>query len=122
MRDLLKDDTAWQWQPEHDEALKKAELTSNSVLAFYDLDKSVTMQADASSTGLARVSYTRGQARRLRVTYVDQRREIVCPNKVADARYFILLPQIHPYVYGKTMDAETDHRPLEIIMKKPLSI
>ena len=54
LRNLLKKDTPWEWQPEHAAALQriKESLTSNPVLAFYDVKKPVKIQTDASSIGL----------------------------------------------------------------------
>ena len=63
LRNLLKKDAKWDWQPEHDQAidkLKKA-LTSNPVLAFYDVTRPVTIQADASQSGLGACLLHRGQ-------------------------------------------------------------
>ena len=54
LRSLLKEDVAWKWMPEHDTALQKVRdvLSSQPLLRFYDVKKPVTIQADASSTGL----------------------------------------------------------------------
>ena len=63
LRSLLKKEAAWQWQPEHDEAIAsiKAALTSDEVLLrYYDVSKPVTIQADASQRGgLGPVYYKR---------------------------------------------------------------
>ena len=54
LRELLKKDAEWDWQPEHDKAIEglKAVFTSNPALAFYDVNEPVTIQADASQSGL----------------------------------------------------------------------
>ena len=54
LRDLLKKDAEWDWQPEHDKANDslKAVFTSKPSLAFYDVNEPVTIQADASQSGL----------------------------------------------------------------------
>ena len=54
LRELIKKDAEWNWQPEHDKAIEslKAVLTSKPVLAFYDVSEPVTIQEDASQSGL----------------------------------------------------------------------
>ena len=51
---LLKQDIEWDWQHEHDQALEKIQtaLTSAPTLQYYDVNKPVTVQADASRRGL----------------------------------------------------------------------
>lgn len=55
IRQLLKKDMDFQWLPEHEQALNKIR-ESEPVLRFYGPTNKVTIQADASSTGL--VAYT----------------------------------------------------------------
>lgn len=54
IRELLKKDVTFMWQHEQKEALEKIKtvLTSNPVLAFYDVTKDVTIQTDSSQDGL----------------------------------------------------------------------
>ena len=54
LRTLLKKDIQWSWHNEHQKALERIKkvLTSSPVLHFYDIDKPVTLQVDASQGGL----------------------------------------------------------------------
>jgi len=54
LRDLLKEGVAWNWQSEHDAAFHKVKqlLVSAPVKVFYDIQKPITIQADASQLGL----------------------------------------------------------------------
>ena len=54
LRALLKKEVEWNWTFEHDSAMNKLRkvLMSEPVLAYYDVTKPVTIQADASQSGL----------------------------------------------------------------------
>ena len=54
LRALLKKEVEWNWTFEHDPAMNKLceVLTSKPLLAYYDVTKPVTIQADASQSGL----------------------------------------------------------------------
>ena len=54
LRSLLKQGAEWSWQHEHDDAMDKIRktLARDTLLAFYDVRKSATIQADASQSGL----------------------------------------------------------------------
>ena len=54
LRGLLRQDIEWTWLPNHDQALEKVKttLTSSPVLKFFDVNKDITLQVDASKNGL----------------------------------------------------------------------
>ena len=122
LRDLIKEGNAWQWDTQQDEALSniKRALTSDPVLAFYDPEQPVTIQADASQSGLGACLLQHGKP----IAYAS--RTLTSPERAyAQIEKEMLAltygcKKFHPYVYGKTIDIETDHKPLESIMKKPL--
>ena len=67
LRELLKKDAEWNWQPQHDKAIGslKAGLTCKAVLAFYDVNEPVTVQADASQSGLRACLMQKGNLLRM---------------------------------------------------------
>ena len=123
LRQLLKKDVAWQWGPHHNEALKtlKSALTQAPVLRFYDHKKPLTLQADASKDGLGACLLQDGHpvcyaSRALTDTekrYAQIEKELLAI--VFAAKRF------HQYVYGRPVTVQSDHKPLEVIMRKPLS-
>ena len=123
LRELLKKDAEWAWHPEHDKAIEnmKAVLTNKPVLAFFDVKQSVTIQADASQSGLGACLMQTGKP----VAYASRAMTIAEQNyaqieKEMLAIYFAT-SKFHQYVYGKSADSvQTDHKPLEIILKKAL--
>ena len=54
LRELLKKNAEWAWSDKQATAIKelKRMLVSKPVLAFYDVNKAVTLQCDASQSGL----------------------------------------------------------------------
>ena len=54
LRELLKKNADWKWTKSHDTALQqlKTALTHALTLSFYDVHKPVTIQCDASQSGL----------------------------------------------------------------------
>ena len=54
LRALLKKDIQWTWYHEQQEALEKVKraLTSSPVLQFFDVKKDITLQVDASQSGI----------------------------------------------------------------------
>ena len=114
----------WSWHPEHDEALRKIKeaLTTNPVLSFYDVGKPVKIQADASSTGLGACLLQEGKP----VAYASRTLTTAEKSYAQIEKEMLAITyscrKFHPYIYGKPVQVETDHKPLEIIMKKPLSV
>lgn len=122
LRILLKNDVAWIWGPEQEQAFKgiKEALSSTPVLRYYDVKEDVTLSVDASSKALGAVLMQKGQP----VAYATKSlnsTEQDYPQIVKEAlaiRYGC--KKFHDYVWGKKLTVETDHKPLETIWKKPL--
>lgn len=123
LRQLLRKDAMWQWSPHHSAALKslKATLTQAPVLRFYDHKKPLMIQADSSKDGLGACLLQDGQplyyaSRALTETeqrYAQIEKELLAI--VFSAKRF------HQYIYGRTVTVQSDHKPLEVIVKKQLN-
>ena len=63
LRMLLKDDTPWIWESSQDETFDdiKRALVTAPVLKLYDVKKPVTLQVDASQSGLGAVILQEGR-------------------------------------------------------------
>ncbi len=63
LRQLLRKDIAFQWQPEHDKAISalKTAMTNSPVLRYYDPNTALTIQTDASKDGLGSCLLQEGQ-------------------------------------------------------------
>ncbi|KAK7901454.1 hypothetical protein WMY93_018223 [Mugilogobius chulae] len=108
LRRLLDKDTPWHWLPKHDAAMQelKTLATTMPVLRYYDVSKPVTIQSDASQSGLGCCLMQEGQPAQI---------EKECLSIVFACQRF------HHYLYGRSViTEETDHKPLISIFGKPL--
>ncbi|CAH1232986.1 RTL1 [Branchiostoma lanceolatum] len=123
MRELLKEDVEFVWDSSRERALGKVKklVAEATTLTYYDPDKEVTLQVDASKYGLGAVLMQEGKPvafaskslNNTEVNYAQIEKEL----------YAIVFgcERFHQYIYGRKVHVESDHKPLESIMKKPLS-
>lgn len=122
LRDLVKDGVKFQWEKEHQKEFEnmKTIIKSNQVLALFDYKKEITIQTDASKDGLGCVVMQEGRpvafaSRTLtssEVKYAQIEKELLA--------IVFACERFHYYVYGSAFTVESDHRPLESLMKKDL--
>ena len=123
VRELLKDGAIWSWQPEHTEAMEKLKtlLASAPVLKYYDVNKPVIIQADASQSGLGACLIQEGQP----VAYASRALTSAEQNYAQLEKELLAIcyacTKFHQYIYGKDVLVQSDHKPLESIMKKPIA-
>jgi len=124
MRCLLKQDAEFVWDSPQDVAFNKMKevLSNTPVLAYYDPTKPITLQVDASKFGLGATLLQSGRP----VAYASKS---LTPAEVNYAQiekemYAILFgcQRFHQYIYGHQVTVESDHKPIESIMKKPVGI
>ena len=125
IRVLLRKDTEFQWSHEQDKALQeiKSILTKDGgqVLRFFDVQKPVTISRDASPTGLGRlllqdkcpVAYASRSLTNAESRYAQIEKELLAVQ--------FSLEGFQQYIYGKKVTIESDHKPLEAIVKKALA-
>ena len=122
IRQLTHKLNEWQWSHVQDNAfttLKEA-ITRVPVLQFFNTTKEVTVQCDASDTGLGAALLQEGQpvefaSRALTPTerqYAQIEKELLA--------VVFAFERFHHYTYGRSVTVESDHKPLESISRKPL--
>ena len=123
MRDLLKQRNKFHWDEEvqgHSFEQVKEILSAAPVLKFFDLKESVELQCDAWDKGLGACLMQGGQpvAYALRcmmeteVNYAQIEKELLA--------ILFGVERFEQCVYGRRVEIETDHKPLESIFKKSL--
>ncbi|XP_048577104.1 uncharacterized protein K02A2.6-like [Nematostella vectensis] len=124
LRDLTQSDVQFIWDDVQQSAFEKLKdaVTVTPVLRYYNLDEEITLQCDASQSGLGAALLQNGQP----VAYASR---ALTP---AETRYAQIEKELlaivfacdrfHTYVYGReVVNIETDHKPLEPIFIKPLA-
>jgi hypothetical protein len=123
LRECLNTEVEWHWgkiQQDSFEKLKEV-LTSTPVLRFFDVNLPVTLSVDASSKAVGfcllqkngPVAYGSKALSSSQQNYAQIEKEMYAI--VAACEKF------HDYIFGQdVIYVESDHKPLEIIFKKPL--
>ena len=123
LRDLVKVDTHFQWAGEHDKALDKlkAVLTNSPILQYFDPTIRSTIQADASQHGLGACLLQKGKP----IAYASRSLNSAESNYAQIEKELLAIvfacQKFHHYIYGFPTNVQSDHKPLESIMNKPLS-
>ncbi|CAH1233393.1 RTL1 [Branchiostoma lanceolatum] len=122
LRKLTVKDSEFEWLDAHEKILETLkELVSTApVLKYYDPTEELTLQTDASSTGLGAAIMQNGQP----VAYAS-RALTDSETRYAQIEKEMLgvvfgLERFHQYTYGREVKVQTDHKPLEMIVLKPL--
>ena len=94
--------------------------TATPVLKYYDPKEELTLQSDASQSGLRAALMQIGQP----VPYAS-RALTDCETRYAQIEKELLsaifgLERFHQFTYGRQVNVQTDHKPLEMIVLKPL--
>lgn len=121
-RQLTRKGIEFCWTADHDEAFRrlKEALTNTPVLRYFDPQLETTVQCDASQSGLGAALMQRGQP----VAYASRALTATEQNYAQIEKELLSvvfgMTKFHHYVYGRHTYAESDHKPLEVIMKKPI--
>lgn len=124
LRNLIKKNTVWLWDANAEMAFKnlKELLIKAPILKYFDVRKPVTLSVDASQNGLGAVLLQEN----LPVAYASKsltetQRRYAQIEKEALAIAFAC-SKFRQYCYGKTIQVESDHKPLESLFKKPINL
>lgn len=122
LRDLIKKESAFIWCQHHDKALDevKAILTSAPVLKYFNPDKKSTLQCDASKDGLGACLIQEGHpiVYASRALTSSEKNYAQIEKELLSVVYGV--EKFTEYLYGRHFVVESDHKPLESIVKKSL--
>ena len=129
LRDLTRNDVQFQWQQKHTKALNKIKnlLTSYTIMAYYDKNKSTELTTDASPWGLSAIisQHSPGQDDRRMVVYANRSLTLVeqCYSQTEREALAIVWAAecFHTYLYGGHFTLYTDCKPVELIFNNKRS-
>ena len=122
LRELCKEDREWIWCPEHEEGfteIKKMITEVSGPVLQYDPSKPVRVQVDASQSGLGAVVMQNGQPIAYASKLLTTTQQAYAQIEKETLALVFGCEKFHHYLYGRNFVGETDHKPLEIIIKKP---
>lgn len=116
---LLRKDQPFTWTKPCEDAFSqfKKILMSDLLLAHYDPSLPITIAADASSTGIGAVAYHTLKDGSIRAFYHVSKRLTPTQTRYSQIEKEALaiiygVTRFHQYVWGRSFQIETDHRPL----------
>ena len=129
LNELLKAGQRWKWTPQCEQAFKEAKqrLTEAPVLAHYDPTLPLRLAGDASSYGLGAVishTYPDGTERPVAFasrTLTSSERNYSQLEREALSLVFGIT-RFHQYLYGRSFQLLTDHKPLTTILSPKTGI
>ena len=123
LRNLTRKATKWCWSQDCEKSFQaiKEQLTKAPVLSYFDSNEEIVVQVDSSKDGLGAVLLQNGQP----VEYAsrslsDSEKKWAQIEKEALAVLYGL-EKFDQYTFGRKVTVQNDHKPLENILKKPLS-
>ena len=121
LRRLLHKDAPYDFGPEQQAAFAqlKRGMTESDTLAYYDKDARTKVIADASPVGLGAVLVQIQNGHEVAVCYAS-RSLTKCEARYSQTEKEALslvwaCEKFHAYIYGRSFDLVTDHKPLEVI-------
>ena len=122
IRQLTRKDVPWNWSESQENAFQemKSLVKKSPVFAYFDNEKTVHIQCDASERGLGAALSQNGKpvsfaSRALTDTetrYAQIENELLA--------IVFSCEKFDHFTFGRTVHVQSDHKPLESILKKPL--
>ena len=119
IRQLTREDTTWIWIPTHDKAFETVQklVTEAPVLAFYNPEEELTIQCNASQSGLGAVllqsdrpvAYASRALTDPETRYVQIEKELLA--------IVFSVEKFHQYTFGRPVKVQSDHKPLEAVLQ-----
>ena len=122
LRELLEKNIAWHWDQEQEASFERLKQMASStpVLGYYDPSKPLTLSVDASSKGSGAVLLQDGKplAYASRALTPTQERYAQIEKETLAIVYGA--QKFQQFIYGRPTHVESDHKPLQYILSKPL--
>ena len=123
LRHLTHKEAVWNWSEEQECAFIdiKRLVTCAPVLSYYDPSKALVIECDASSKGLGAALLQDGKPIEYASRSLTDSEQRYAQIEKECLAIVYALERFHQYTFGRMTMVETDHKPIESIVKKPLS-
>ena len=123
IRELSKDRVPFNWGPEHDEAfsLIKKEVTAAPILAYYNPNKLMVLQTDASCKGLGACLLQNEKPVYFANKALTETQKGYMAIELESLAVAWAMEKFLHFLYGNQSTLETDQKPLEAILSKSLN-
>lgn len=120
LRHLTRTDVPFQWNDNHDKEFQNilAVISSDQVLAIYDPNKNVIIQTDASKDGLGCVIIQEGKPVAFASRTLSKSEQKWAQIEKELLAVVFACQRFHFYLYGRSFIVESDHKPLETLIKR----
>lgn len=121
LRRLTKKDEPFVWQPEQQLAFDKIKesLSSEQALGYYNVNDQTQLYADASPVGLGAVLIQFNEKGPRVISYasksLSETEKRYCQTEKEALALVWAVERFHFYLFGRTFELITDHKPLEVI-------
>ena len=121
--ELLKKDSEFMWNPTYQEAFNQIKklVCKDTTLQYFDVQKPVTVQVDASKKGLGAALLQEGCPVAFASKALTPTEQWYANIECEMLACIFRAEQFHMYVFGHAFTIESDHKPLEQINLKNLA-
>ena len=122
LRELLVKNKPWQWGKSQNQSFERIKelLVSKKCLAYYAVQKPVKIQVDASKLGIGTVLLQDDRPVAYTSKCLTATQQRYAPIEWEMLAVVFGCQRFYQYIHGKKVTIQSDHKPLEAIMKKPL--
>ena len=122
LRELLEKQVTWHWDQEQESSFQKLKqmVSSTPVLGYYDPSKPLTLSVDASSKGLGAVLFQDEKPLAYASRAITPAQQHYAQIEKETLAIVYGAQKFHQFIYGRPTVVESDHKPLQYILNRPL--
>lgn len=122
LRNLTREDVQWHWNENHSTAITELKhlLTSAPILIFFNPEKAIVIETDASKDGLGTCLLQEGHPVAFASRSLTNTEKKYAQIEKETLAILFAVQKFHLFIYGLDVTVYSDHKPLETIFKKDL--
>jgi len=123
LRNLTRKGMPWEWTADCERVFHtvKQKMTNVPILAYYNPDDKLTLQADSSKDVIAAVLLQQGKPIEFASRALTPAERNWAQIEKEALTVLLGLERFHQYTYGRPVEVVNDHKPIQAILQKLLS-